>query len=82
MYNTIEEMFLDKSEKIGEEREKKGRIEGLLDGIELGLETKFGQEGLKEVPQINKLDDINVLMAIQRGLWSMDSLGEISKLYR
>jgi len=45
------------------------------------LKTKFGQNGLKEVHKINKLDDINVLMAIQRGLWTMDSLSEVSKLY-
>ena len=86
MYNTIEEMLLDKGRTEGKiegeiEGERRG-IKWMLDGIELGLKTKFGQDGLKEIPKINKLDDVNILMAIQRGLWTMDSLTEISKLYQ
>jgi hypothetical protein len=45
--------FLTTPERLGLE---KGRLEGLLKGIELGLELKFGAEGLALMPELRTLD--------------------------
>jgi len=36
------------------------RRQGMLDGIELGLKLKFGKEGLKLLPEIREIEDLNV----------------------
>jgi len=57
-----------------------GREETLLNGISLGLEHKFGKEGLGLYPEITRLNNIELLFAIQKGLWTMNSLSELRSL--
>ncbi len=49
--------------------ERIGMKKGLLKGIELGLEVKFGAEGLKLLPEIRELKDLEVLQNVLRGVF-------------
>ena len=51
------------------------RRPGLLEGIELGLELKFGVEGLGRLAKIRKIQDTDVLKAIQAGLKTVAMFG-------
>jgi len=74
------------SEKWRKEGEKKGKmegkIEGLLNGIELGLKLRFSSEGLKILPEIQKIQDIDILMAVHKGLETTKTLDELSQIYK
>lgn len=59
-----------------------GRQQELLSGIELGLELKFGSEGLQLMPEISQIADVDVLTAIRSGLRTMNTLEEIRCIYR
>ncbi|GAX40781.1 hypothetical protein NIES4075_17470 [Tolypothrix sp. NIES-4075] len=58
-----------------------GCREELLSGIELGLELKFGTEGLQLMPEISQITDLDVLRTIREGLRTMNSLEEIRQIY-
>jgi len=53
----------------------------MLAGIELGLELKFGGEGLKLLPEIYKIQDVDVLRAIQEGLKTLNTITELRSIY-
>jgi predicted transposase YdaD len=57
-----------------------GRQEEMLSGIELGLEIKFGTEGLQLMPEISQISDLNRLKAIQRGILTSNTLEEFRQL--
>jgi predicted transposase/invertase (TIGR01784 family) len=59
-----------------------GMRQGLLDSIELGLELRFGVEGLRLWPEIAKLEDIHVLNAIREGIRTADTLAELRRIYQ
>ena len=67
----------------------KGRIEGrvegrreeLLLGIELGLELKFGSEGLQLMPEISQIADVDILRTIREELRIMNTLDEVRHIY-
>jgi hypothetical protein len=52
----------------------------MLSGIELGLEIKFGIEGLQLMPEISQISDLNRLKAIQRGILTSNTLEEFRQL--
>ena len=54
----------------------------LLAGIELGLELKFGSEGLRLLPEIKQIEDVEVLRTLHEGLKRAESLEEWRHLYR
>ena len=60
---------------------RQGIREGLLAGIELGLELKFGAEGLRLLPEIRRIEDVEVLRAIQEGLKTVQTLEELRRIY-
>jgi predicted transposase/invertase (TIGR01784 family) len=60
-----------------EEGREEGRREGLLAGIEVALEIRFGQEGLKLLPEISKIEDVDVLRAVHSSLKHVRSLEEL-----
>jgi predicted transposase YdaD len=65
----------------GEARgQQEGRREEMLSGIELGLEIKFGTEGLQLMPKISQISDLNRLKAIQRGILTSNTLEEFWQL--
>ncbi len=79
--------YITTAEKIGikkgiEQGIQQGIRHGLLKAIELGLELKFGTEGLKIYPEIKKIEDVDVLEAISEGIKSAESIEELRKIYK
>jgi predicted transposase YdaD len=68
-------------QEILKQGESRGERRGLLSGIELGLELKFGTEGLQLMPSISQISDVNVLKEIQQGLRTMNTLDELRSIY-
>lgn len=66
--------------------EERGRQQGLLTGtleaIGLGLELKFGADGLRLLTEISQIHDPEVLKIIQEGLRRVNSIDELRSLYR
>lgn len=62
--------------------ERSGIRQGLLKGIELGLELKFGSEGNSLKPEISQITDVNLLEAILEGLKTANSLDELRQIYQ
>lgn len=56
---------------------QEGEKRGLLSGIELGLELKFGSQGLELMPEISQITDLDTLTAIREGLRTKNTLEEI-----
>ncbi|MCL1466243.1 Rpn family recombination-promoting nuclease/putative transposase [Argonema galeatum] len=54
----------------------------LLESIELGLELKFGSEGLSLLPEISLLEDVEQLRAIQAGLRTVNTVEELRRIYQ
>lgn len=61
---------------------QEGLREGLLEGIKLGLELKFGNEGLQLLPEISQIQDIEVLKEIQSGIKQAGSTEELRSIYQ
>lgn len=57
-----------------------GRIEGLKEAIEIGLELKYGAEGLRLLERIKKIPAIEKLEAIKEAVKISKSIEEIKKL--
>ena len=57
-----------------------GERRGIISGIELDLEIKFGDEGLQLMPQISQITDLEQLKVIQRGVKTVNSLEELRGL--
>jgi hypothetical protein len=47
---------------------QQGMQQGLLSGIELALELKFGTEGLQLMPEISNIQDVERLKAIAQAI--------------
>ncbi|XWK87734.1 MAG: hypothetical protein U7127_26665 [Phormidium sp.] len=54
----------------------------LLEGIELGLELKFGESGLSLLPEISLLEDVEQLRAIQTRLRTASAVEELRLIYQ
>lgn len=66
--------ILQQGEQQGEQKgEKKDR----LSSIELCLEVKFGDEGLKFMPKISEISDLERLKIIQRSILTVETLEEL-----
>ena len=69
--------ILQQGEQQGEQKgEKKDR----LSSIELCLEVKFGNEGLKFMPKISEISDLETLKTIQRSILTVASLEELKHI--
>ena len=62
--------------------ERSGIRQGLLEGIELGLELKFGALGLGVLPEISRIQDVEQLRAILFGLKTVNTLSELRQIYQ
>jgi len=58
-----------------------GRRQELLPAIALGLELKFGTEGLQLIPEISQITNVDVLTEVREGLRTINSLEEIRQIY-
>ena len=59
---------------------EEGRVEGLLEGIAVALEAKFGAAGKKLLPKVRELNDLKKLRALARALQSAETLDEAKQL--
>ncbi len=57
-----------------------GLREGLLEAIELGLNLRFGAEGLQCLPAIRQLAEIDALRRVKQALVTATSLDDIRRL--
>ncbi len=74
---------LEKGLREGLQRGKiEGLREGLLEGIALGLELKFGAEGVRVFPAVQRIEDVAVLEALHKALRSVQTLEEFERLMR
>ena len=79
--------YITSVERIGikkgiEQGMQQGMQQGLLAGIELGLELKFGSEGLRILPEVSRVEDVDVLRALQEGLKRVNTLDELRRIYQ
>ena len=56
-----------------------GMKQGLLAAIKMGLELKFGPNGLELYPKIKKIEDIDILETISDIIRSTQNLSEIDR---
>ncbi len=61
---------------------QQGVKEGLLKAIRLGLELRFGSEGLRIFPDIRKIEDADVLDTISEAVKSAESIGALEMIYK
>ncbi len=81
--STIAQKWIEEGVQQGlEQGLEQGARQGLLNGIELGLELKFSVEGLQALPEIRKIEDVDVLRAIHAGIKTADTLDELRQIYR
>ncbi|QSV70714.1 MAG: Rpn family recombination-promoting nuclease/putative transposase [Aphanizomenon flos-aquae KM1D3_PB] len=57
--------------------EQQGERKDRLSSIELCLEVKFGNEGLRFIPKISQISDLETLKTIQRSILTVESLEEL-----
>jgi hypothetical protein len=85
----LQRTFLDELERFEEEKkmpfmttpERLGLEKGRLEGIEAALEIKFGEEGLRLMPEIRELDDNDKLKAILRTIKTAASPEELRRIW-
>jgi len=61
---------------------KQGWREGILEGIELVLDIKFGSDGLRLWPEIQQVQDAKRLRAVQRALKTARTPEELRRVYQ
>ena len=66
--------YISTPERIGLEK-------GLLEGIELGLELKYGPEGLKLLQEIRQIEHLDVLRAVLRAIRTASTPEELRKTW-
>ncbi len=66
--------------KLIEEGKKEGRVEGLKEAIEMGLELKYGVDGIKLFGRINKISSVEKLEAVKEAVKIAKDIDEIEKL--
>lgn len=85
--NTIAERWIEQGMQQGL---KQGRETGLHDGlregylaaIQLGLDLRFGMDGLRLMPEIGKIDDLEVLRILPAAIKEAESPGDLRSFYR
>ena len=85
--STIAQRWIEQGTQQGlqqglQQGQRQGLQQGLLDGIELGLELRFGAAGLRLLPEIRKIEDVDRLHAIHAGLKTVSTLDELRRIYQ
>ncbi len=71
--------YMTSIERIGL---RKGLVQGLLTGLELALEFRFGDEGRRVADEIREVRDVAVLEAVAERLRTAASVDEVRAVYR
>jgi len=61
---------------------QQGWRDGVLNGIKLALDIKFGADGVRLMPEIRQIKDRNKLKAVQRALKAARSPDEVRRVYQ
>jgi hypothetical protein len=61
---------------------EKGKLEALLKGIALGLKLKFGETGQNLLPEIESIQDVNVLEAILERIDTASTVSQLRQIYQ
>jgi hypothetical protein len=85
----LEKLFQEEIDRYAEEKrmpfmsvwERAGYRRGLLVGIEVSLRQKFGEEGLKLLPEIRELEDQEVLQAVLEAIQTADNPAELRRVW-
>jgi hypothetical protein len=61
--------------------ERIGIKKGLMESISFNLELKFGKEGVRELPNINRIQNIEILRSILNAIKTVKTLEEFRQVY-
>jgi hypothetical protein len=61
---------------------QKGKQEGLLKGISLGLKLKFGSQGQNLLPEIEQIEDVSLLESILEAIDTANTVDELRSFYK
>jgi len=86
----LQEAIMGPVQKAREEGFREGMQQGMqqaiqqktMEGIQLGLELKFGVQGLELMPEIRQIQNIDVLQNIFEGLKVAKNLEELKSIYQ
>ena len=74
--------FITTPERIGlRQGRAEGRAEGLAQGVEVALKIKFGEEGLRLMPEIRNLENQEKLEAILQAIPTASSPEELRRIW-
>ncbi|KYC36893.1 hypothetical protein WA1_45375 [Scytonema hofmannii PCC 7110] len=80
---SIERNAREEGKKEGkEEGKEEGKKETLIKGISLGLRLKFGNSGRDLLPEIEAIEDVNILDAILEAIETVATLDELRQIYQ
>jgi len=77
--STIAQQLIEEGKK---QEIRLGIRQGVLDAVETDLEFSFGEEGLKEMSEISKIEDIDMLHAIRRAIKTAKTVDELRQIYK
>jgi len=84
--SAYKEAIMGPVQQAREEGMQQARQEGMQqarqEGIQLGIELKFGSDGLTLIPDIQEIRDLALLGEIQNGLRSAKNAEELRAIYR
>jgi hypothetical protein len=75
---------------IAEGLVEQGRVEGRIDGLREGilesigivLELKFGAQGLQLLPEIQQIEDVDLLRKVQNSMRSVMTVADVCAIYQ
>jgi len=76
------EYVMTLAEKLRKEGEKKGKLEGLKEAIELGVTLKFPGDIDTVMDRVNKTDDLDLLVKIKEAIKTASHISEILALIK
>ena len=74
-----EQQGFEKGLQRGEQRDLR---QGLLDGIELMLDLRFGLDGLRLLPEIAKIEDVDVHKVVHEGMRRAETAEALRQFYQ
>jgi len=64
---------------------REGKTEGiqeeLVDGLEVALDSKFGVQGLRLIPELRSIKDINILKSVRSMIRAVNTPEELRLVY-
>ncbi len=74
------ELVMALAERLRNEGRQQGIVEGLLGAIELGLGIKFGPQGMKLMPAIRRIQDVERLRAIKEAVKIAKHISQVKEV--